>query len=78
MSLHFDDIRTLLDILNRLVDKGNTVLVIEHNLDEANLESLAVVAFSVAYFAGHQHIGEEIHLYCAVAVAKASTPSIKW
>ena len=32
-GLHFDDIRTLLDILNRLVDKGNTVLVIEHNLD---------------------------------------------
>ncbi len=32
-GLHFDDIRTLLAILNRLVDKGNTVLVIEHNLD---------------------------------------------
>ncbi len=32
-GLHFDDIRTLLGILNRLVDKGNTVLVIEHNLD---------------------------------------------
>jgi excinuclease ABC subunit A len=32
-GLHFDDIRKLLDVLNRLVDKGNTVLVIEHNLD---------------------------------------------
>lgn len=32
-GLHFDDIRTLMTILNRLVDKGNTVLVIEHNLD---------------------------------------------
>lgn len=32
-GLHFDDIRALLAILNRLVDKGNTVLVIEHNLD---------------------------------------------
>lgn len=32
-GLHFEDIRTLLAILNRLVDKGNTVLVIEHNLD---------------------------------------------
>ncbi len=32
-GLHFDDIRTLLGILNRLVDRGNTVLVIEHNLD---------------------------------------------
>lgn len=32
-GLHFDDINTLLGVLNRLVDKGNTVLVIEHNLD---------------------------------------------
>ncbi len=32
-GLHFDDVNTLLNILNRLVDKGNTVLVIEHNLD---------------------------------------------
>lgn len=32
-GLHFDDIRVLLNVLNRLVDKGNTVLVIEHNLD---------------------------------------------
>lgn len=32
-GLHFDDIRVLLDVLNRLVDKGNTVLVIEHNMD---------------------------------------------
>ena len=32
-GLHFADIRTLLTILNKLVDRGNTVLVIEHNLD---------------------------------------------
>jgi len=32
-GLHFDDIRQLLTVLNRLVEKGNTVLVIEHNLD---------------------------------------------
>ena len=32
-GLHFDDIRRLLDVLQRLVDRGNTVLVIEHNLD---------------------------------------------
>lgn len=32
-GLHFEDIRVLLDVLNRLVDKGNTVLVIEHNMD---------------------------------------------
>jgi len=32
-GLHFEDVKALLDVLNRLVDKGNTVLVIEHNLD---------------------------------------------
>lgn len=32
-GLHFEDIRRLLNVLDRLVDKGNTVLVIEHNLD---------------------------------------------
>ena len=32
-GLHFDDVRRLLDVLGRLVDLGNTVIVIEHNLD---------------------------------------------
>ena len=32
-GLHFEDVRVLLSVLNRLVDKGNTVVVIEHNLD---------------------------------------------
>ncbi|MBU4601060.1 ATP-binding cassette domain-containing protein, partial [Patescibacteria group bacterium] len=32
-GLHFDDIKKLLHVLNQLVDKGNTVLIIEHNLD---------------------------------------------
>ncbi|MDR2492439.1 MAG: excinuclease ABC subunit UvrA [Coriobacteriales bacterium] len=32
-GLHFDDVRQLLEVLQRLVDRGNTVLVIEHNLD---------------------------------------------
>ena len=32
-GLHFEDVRQLIDVLQRLVDAGNTVLVIEHNLD---------------------------------------------
>ena len=32
-GLHFEDVRVLLDVLNILVDKGNTVIVIEHNMD---------------------------------------------
>ena len=32
-GLHFEDIRVLMNVLNRLVDKGNTVIIIEHNLD---------------------------------------------
>ncbi len=32
-GLHFEDIRVLMDVLNKLVDKDNTVIVIEHNLD---------------------------------------------
>ena len=32
-GLHFEDIRVLLEVLNKLVNKGNTILVIEHNLD---------------------------------------------
>ena len=32
-GLHFDDVRKLLDVLHRLADLGNTVIIIEHNLD---------------------------------------------
>jgi excinuclease ABC subunit A len=32
-GLHFQDIKLLMDVLNKLVDRGNTVLIIEHNLD---------------------------------------------
>ncbi len=36
-GLHFDDIRVLMDVLQKLVDRGNTVVVIEHNLDVIKL-----------------------------------------
>jgi excinuclease ABC subunit A len=36
-GLHFEDIRILMDVLNKLVDRGNTVLIIEHNLDVIKL-----------------------------------------
>ena len=36
-GLHFEDIRVLMGVLNKLVDKGNTVIVIEHNLDVIKL-----------------------------------------
>jgi excinuclease ABC subunit A len=32
-GLHFEDVRLLLDVLHRLVDRGNTVVVIEHNVE---------------------------------------------
>ena len=33
VGLHYDDVQNLINVLNRLVDKGNTVVVIEHNMD---------------------------------------------
>lgn len=36
-GLHFEDIRTLMDVFGRLADRGNTVVVIEHNLDVAKM-----------------------------------------
>lgn len=36
-GLHFEDIRVLMDVINKLVDKGNTILIIEHNLDVIKL-----------------------------------------
>ncbi|MBR5084217.1 MAG: excinuclease ABC subunit UvrA [Prevotella sp.] len=36
-GLHFEDIRILMDVLNKLVDRGNTVIVIEHNMDVIKL-----------------------------------------
>ena len=35
--MHFEDIRVLMEVLNKLANKGNTVLIIEHNLDVIKL-----------------------------------------
>ena len=36
-GLHFEDIRVLMDVIQKLVDKGNTVVIIEHNMDVIKL-----------------------------------------
>lgn len=41
-GLHFEDIRVLMEVLNKLADKGNTVLVIEHNLDVVKLADYVI------------------------------------
>ena len=41
-GLHFEDIRVLMDVLNKLTNKGNTVLIIEHNLDVVKLADYVI------------------------------------
>ncbi len=41
-GLHSEDIRVLMDVINKLVDKGNTVLIIEHNLDVVKLSDYII------------------------------------
>ncbi|HSD15301.1 MAG TPA: excinuclease ABC subunit UvrA [Flavobacterium sp.] len=41
-GLHFEDIRVLMDVINKLVDKGNTVLIIEHNMDVIKLADFII------------------------------------
>jgi excinuclease ABC subunit A len=41
-GLHFEDVRVLLDVLNKLVERGNTVIVIEHNLDVVKMADYVI------------------------------------
>jgi len=41
-GLHFEDVNVLLDVLNKLVDRGNTIIVIEHNLDVVKMADYIV------------------------------------
>ncbi|WGK64160.1 excinuclease ABC subunit UvrA [Croceiramulus getboli] len=53
-GLHFEDIRVLMEVLNRLVNKGNTVLIIEHNLDVVKMADHVI---DIGYEGG-KHGGE--------------------
>ena len=57
-GLHFQDIQHLLDVLNRLVDKGNTVLIIEHNLDVIKVSDYLVDLGPEGGSGGGQIVGE--------------------
>jgi excinuclease ABC subunit A len=41
-GLHFEDVRVLLDVLNKLVERGNTIIVIEHNLDVVKMADYVI------------------------------------
>ena len=59
-GLHFEDIRVLLDVLGKLVDKGNTIIVIEHNPD-----IIRAADWIIEMGPGGGHNGGQI-LYCGV------------
>jgi excinuclease ABC subunit A len=41
-GLHFEDVKVLMGVLNKLVDRGNTVIVIEHNIDVIKLSDYVI------------------------------------
>ena len=57
-GLHFQDIEHLLDVLQKLVDKGNTVLIIEHNLDVIKVADHIIDLGPEGGFAGGQIIAQ--------------------
>jgi len=52
-GLHFEDIKVLMEVLQKLVDKGNSVLVIEHNMD---VIKLADYIFDIGYEGGKMEV----------------------
>ncbi len=74
-GLHFDDLAKLLDVLNRLVDLGNTVVVIEHNLDVIKTADWLIDMGPEAGDGGGQVVGQGRREHKrAVAKARNSQP----
>jgi len=57
-GLHFEDVKVLLDVLNKLVDKGNTVLIIEHNMEVIKVADHIIDLGPEGGMQGGQIIGE--------------------
>ena len=74
-GLHFEDLRKLLDVLNRLVDLGNSVVVIEHNLDVIKTADWVIDIGPEAGEEGGQIVaqGTPEHVVAAVGKAKRVT-----
>jgi excinuclease ABC subunit A len=87
-GLHFDDVRKLLEVLHRLTDLGNTVIIIEHNLDvvrnadwiidlgpEGGEDGGQIVAEGTPQYVAtvaHSHTGEFLRRYYAQTAISAS------
>ena len=80
-GLHFEDIRVLLGVLNKLVERGNTVLVIEHNLDVVKVADHIIDIGPEGGFRGGQVIAtgtpEEVALVKASHTGKFLAEELK-
>ncbi|MDT0621649.1 excinuclease ABC subunit UvrA [Croceitalea vernalis] len=84
-GLHFEDIRVLMEVLNKLVDKGNTVLVIEHNMDVIKMVDYII---DIGYEGGRgggmivakgtpEQVAKDVKSYTAKFLKKELTPRAK-
>lgn len=72
-GLHFQDVRMLVDVIQQLVDKGNTVIVIEHNLDLIKAADWVIDVGPEGGAAGGQIIAVGTPIDLADAVSSGST-----